>query len=104
MQDYGDRRMTSYYTELDDARGADDEAGRDLYFLEADRSRRTKSAKVTTKSRGSKVLVNCLCCKVEFSARVADRARGWARFCSKSCKALKQEQRTGQMARYLSRR
>lgn len=31
-------------------------------------------------------------------ARVADRKRGWGRFCSKSCKAIKQEQRTGQHA------
>lgn len=38
----------------------------------------------------------CKCCKEPFEARVADRARGWARFCSKSCKAKKQEQRTGQ--------
>jgi hypothetical protein len=29
-------------------------------------------------------------------ARAADVARGWARFCSKSCKAVVQEKRTGQ--------
>lgn len=38
----------------------------------------------------------CANCKDEFTARTADRARGWARFCSKSCKAKKQEARTGQ--------
>ncbi|MCY1219504.1 hypothetical protein D9M72_314820 [compost metagenome] len=38
----------------------------------------------------------CACCGDPFTARTADRKRGWARFCSKSCKAMKQEQRTGQ--------
>lgn len=37
--------------------------------------------------RGAKVGVRCENCKVSFLARVADRKRGWARFCSKSCKA-----------------
>ena len=46
----------------------------------------------------------CDRCKSLFSARVADRNRGWARFCSKSCKAIKQERRTGQMKDYLMRR
>jgi hypothetical protein len=32
-------------------------------------------------------------CKKLFTARVADRARGWARFCSKSCKAFAQASR-----------
>lgn len=36
----------------------------------------------------------CKCCGQPFTARTADRARGWARFCSKSCKAKKQEQHT----------
>lgn len=40
---------------------------------------------------------NKACGKV-FTARVADRKRGWGRFCSKSCKALVQEKRTGQFA------
>ena len=48
------------------------------------------------------VEVACLCCKKPFTARVADRKRGWARFCSKSCKAIKQEARTGQYAAMLS--
>jgi hypothetical protein len=46
------------------------------------------------------VIVKCKCCKTEFTARVADRKRGWAKFCSKSCKAKKQEARTGQYAAY----
>ena len=52
--------------------------------------------------RGAKVEVKCLQCKVVFQARVADRKRGWAKFCTKSCKASHQEGRTGQYAKYLS--
>lgn len=33
-------------------------------------------------------------CGLLFRARRADRARGWARFCSKSCKASAQTDRT----------
>ncbi|MCO5157536.1 MAG: hypothetical protein M9945_12450 [Aquamicrobium sp.] len=32
----------------------------------------------------------CKCCGSPFEARTADRKRGWAKFCSKSCKAIKQ--------------
>ena len=46
----------------------------------------------------------CQCCKLPFEAREADRARGWARFCSKSCKAKKQESRTGQYRALKQRR
>ena len=38
-----------------------------------------------------------------FTARVADRKRGWAKYCSKSCKAKEQESRTGQYEDYLRR-
>lgn len=38
----------------------------------------------------------CARCSKEFFAREADVRRGWARFCSKSCKATAQEARTGQ--------
>jgi hypothetical protein len=41
------------------------------------------------------VVVNCQRCKQPFTARVADRKRGWGKFCSKSCKAIKQTQKTG---------
>lgn len=44
----------------------------------------------------STVECKCKTCGGLFTARVADRKRGWARYCSKSCKAVKQEQRTGQ--------
>ena len=51
-------------------------------------------------------MVECKCksCKQPFMARVADRKRGWGLFCSKSCKAIKQELRTGQHAARLERR
>lgn len=39
------------------------------------------------------VEVKCARCKAPFVARVADRNRGWGKFCSKSCKAIKQTQR-----------
>ena len=45
----------------------------------------------------------CQQCQELFTARTADRKRGWAIFCSKSCKAIKQEQRTGQYATYQNR-
>ena len=50
--------------------------------------------------RGAKVQVICKNkgCKKSFMARKADVARGWGKFCSKSCKAIKQEQRTGQFS------
>lgn len=31
--------------------------------------------------------VTCKCCPDKFIAKVADRKRGWAQFCSKSCAA-----------------
>ena len=43
----------------------------------------------------ARVTVKCLTCSTPFEARVADRRRGWGRFCSKSCKAIKQTQITG---------
>ncbi|MDP9992014.1 hypothetical protein J2W28_001042 [Variovorax boronicumulans] len=52
----------------------------------------------------SKATYRCACCGDPFIARVADRNRGWARFCSKSCKAIKQEQRTGQHHAHQTRR
>lgn len=40
----------------------------------------------------SKAEYKCKRCGSSFVARTADRDRGWARFCSKSCKAIKQTQ------------
>lgn len=57
------------------------------------------------KKRGATVVVTCANkrCGDQFTARVADRKRGWAKFCSKSCKAKKQESRTGQFRAYQER-
>ncbi|WP_093305951.1 hypothetical protein ABL840_08980 [Variovorax sp. NFACC27] len=52
----------------------------------------------------STAVYKCVNCGEPFTARTADRKRGWARFCSKSCKAVKQEQRTGQHRAYQERR
>ncbi|MBS6740780.1 MAG: hypothetical protein KH310_22235 [Enterobacteriaceae bacterium] len=38
--------------------------------------------------KGKTVEVTCKCCPDKFIARVADRERGWAQFCSKSCAAF----------------
>lgn len=42
--------------------------------------------------------VNRICanrdCRIKFQARSADVARGWAKFCSKRCKAIEQTRRT----------
>jgi hypothetical protein len=40
-------------------------------------------------------IYQCKNCRDSFSAREADRKRGWARYCSKSCKAIAQTKRTG---------
>ncbi len=42
-------------------------------------------------------------CGCEFEARMADINRGWGKFCSKSCKAVKQEKRTVQYRKLLER-
>jgi len=57
------------------------------------------------RKRGATVEVVCAnkACKRKFTARVADRKRGWGRHCSKSCKAVRQEARTGQYAAFQNR-
>ena len=45
--------------------------------------------------KGKTKIYKCKCCGDPFTARIADRARGWALYCSKSCKALQQTRRTG---------
>ncbi len=44
----------------------------------------------------------CQCCGKPMMVREADVKRGWGKFCSKSCKASKQEQRTGQYRQMLN--
>ncbi len=46
------------------------------------------------------ITVKCQNCKTPFEAREADRKRGWAKFCSKSCKAVKQTQQGGGKRNY----
>jgi len=89
--------MSSYYTDLDDALGADEEAERYLrqHALERRRDQHrilritvntVKNTPVKKPVRGSKVEVKCDCGKT-FTARRADVARGWGKYCSKSCKS-----------------
>lgn len=40
-------------------------------------------------------------CGATFEARLADRARGWAKSCSKSCAATLREKKTGNYAKYI---
>ena len=42
---------------------------------------------------------HCKGCGDPFRARTADRKRGWARYCSKSCKAKVQTAKTGRGAK-----
>lgn len=51
----------------------------------------------------AKQTYHCANCGAPFIARTADRKRGWARFCGKSCKAIRQEKNTGQYRALLSR-
>lgn len=55
-----------------------------------------------SQQRGATATYACASCGQPFTARTADRKRGWARFCSKSCKATKQEQRTGQFRNFVA--
>lgn len=57
----------------------------------------------TAKSTKGKVTVKCKnkACRKEFQARAADVKRGWGKFCSKACKAVEQEKRTGQYRHYM---
>lgn len=85
----------SYYTDLDEDIGSIEQAEQD--YIELARERYKKRAKILVNSnqekreiRGAKIKVFCSCCGCEFMARIADRKRGWGKFCSKSCKAKKQ--------------
>jgi hypothetical protein len=53
--------------------------------------------------RGLTCTCKCRNCGNMFTARVVDRKRGWAKFCSKSCKAQRQEKQTGQFRGLLQR-
>ena len=98
-----------YYTDLDNDRGVDLEVSEHMREQEYERRIRETNRKRSIRNevkkqlskagintdkkptRGAKVEVSCACCGNKFLARVADRKRGWAKFCSKSCKARKQK-------------
>ncbi len=46
----------------------------------------------------------CKWCGCNMSVRAADVARGWGRFCSKSCKAKNQEKKNGQYKAFMNGR
>lgn len=50
--------------------------------------------------RGKTIECTCAMCGKKFIARVADRNRGWARCCSKSCAATMNNKKTGNYARF----
>lgn len=52
-------------------------------------------------ARGAMEHAVCQCCGKPFSARVADRKRGWAKACGKSCAATLRERRGLPMPRAL---
>ena len=54
--------------------------------------------------RGKTDTFTCEVCKEPFTARVADRKRGWARCCSKRCACIRSNAKTGKYARYLAGR
>jgi hypothetical protein len=53
---------------------------------------------------GKMVAKPCEYCRKTHTVRAADLARGWGKFCSKSCKAKEQEKRTHQHANYQDRK
>jgi hypothetical protein len=102
-----------YYQDVDEARGMDELAEQELRELDRQRVQRARNfnqavkAQVAkelakhgvkqkiSKPRGATVQVKCKNCKNDFVARTADRKRGWAKFCSKSCKAQHQTRTRG---------
>lgn len=44
----------------------------------------------------------CVVCGEKFVARVADRKRGWAKCCSKSCAATLSNKKTGKYRKHLA--
>lgn len=46
----------------------------------------------------------CEWCGCDMQVRTADVNRGWGKFCSKSCKAKKQEKKNGQYKAYMNGR
>ena len=82
----------SYYSDLDNDLGADSEVAEMLREKELERRHTAVRLKPRNRSRftARTIEVQCEWCNDKFTARVADRKRGWARYCSKSCKAMMQ--------------
>lgn len=85
--------MGGYYSEIDadfgdELRATEALAEIQLEKYEKERELLRKINKLNRNpAKGLTVNVRCEHCDGLFSARVADRKRGWGRFCSKSCKA-----------------
>ena len=92
--------MADYY---DDRMGYDPkdfESSGDWYGKPYKRKRRAplgKKGLVAGTETATTVDVRCANreCNIVFTAKKADRKRGWGKFCSKSCKASKQYEKTG---------
>jgi endogenous inhibitor of DNA gyrase (YacG/DUF329 family) len=69
-----------------------------VYASELGKVEQVTQVKQVRKVNASMTTVNCKWCKNNFQARSADVKRGWGIFCSKQCKAMEQESRTGQYA------
>lgn len=69
---------------------ADELRGNIRWFLDLD----ADAAPDPRKPQPKMVAVTCERCRNPFQARVTDRKRGWGRFCSKRCKAIRQVQTT----------
>ena len=52
--------------------------------------------------RGKIIECKCAVCGEKFMARVADRNRGWAKCCSKSCAATLNNRKTGNYKNYIN--
>jgi hypothetical protein len=87
----------SYYSDLDNDLGADEEAREFNKGMHFQRTQKTKSSKVNIAtvglenrfpSRGEAQTMKCHC-GVVYQARKSDLKRGWALSCSKSCASLR---------------
>lgn len=64
--------------------------------LKAEVARQLKAAGIVPQPpRGKMVDCVCVSCQTPFKAREADRKRGWAKSCSKSCAAKNKDKTTG---------
>ena len=88
MGDEADR-LTSWHDALQ-AEECLDELDKEREFQTRNKRSPPNIALVVKLPSAKMVIVNCARCKDLFYARVDDRKRGWGKFCSKRCKAIKQ--------------